>query len=186
MTDTEKKYAAAALSVFARYGVRKATMTEIAEDAGVSKPTLYTVFRNKDDALAGAIRFAKGNALEAMRTDWKHLDTLPAKLDVFFQRIVVAGYDLLHAAPDADALDDGMGPASAAAVEETRRWSSEALEEVFSPSEEAIVAAGLTIGEIAEFTVSTSMNAKRLAANRDELLRNLAVLRTSVLAVAQN
>ena len=64
MTESEQNFARAALEVFKRYGVRKATMEEIAQEAGVSKPTLYATFKNKDAALGASILLAKGAALK--------------------------------------------------------------------------------------------------------------------------
>ncbi len=41
----------AALGLFARYGVRRTSMEDIAQEAGLSRAALYQYFRNKEDIL---------------------------------------------------------------------------------------------------------------------------------------
>ena len=42
--------------MFSRYGVKRTSMVDLAQEAGVSRQTLYNVFRNKDDVLRALIR----------------------------------------------------------------------------------------------------------------------------------
>ncbi|MEX0347456.1 MAG: TetR/AcrR family transcriptional regulator [Rhizobiaceae bacterium] len=183
MTESEKKYAAAALQVFKRFGVRKATMEEIALEAGVSKPTLYATFRNKDQALAATIRLAKEAAVETVRTSWQGADSLDRKLDLFFERLVVAGYDLLHNSPDADAFENAIGEFSGQAISATRKLEAELLAEAFS-AHPAIANHGATPEQYATFVVTAAMQAKRQSNSRTDLLAFLSALKLSVLAVA--
>ena len=45
----------AALRAIPRYGLQAVTMAQIAEEAGISPPTLYHHFKSKDDLLIGAV-----------------------------------------------------------------------------------------------------------------------------------
>jgi AcrR family transcriptional regulator len=54
-----------ALSVFARYGYRKASMDEIARAAGVSLPGLYLQFADKEDLFRAAVQHHCADALNA-------------------------------------------------------------------------------------------------------------------------
>lgn len=51
MTDRERTILDAAMRVFMRHGVRRASMTDIGKEAGVSRQTLYNAFRGKEDVL---------------------------------------------------------------------------------------------------------------------------------------
>ena len=53
--DKKTKILTAALSVFLRYGYRRVNMNDIAEAAGISRPALYILFRNKEEIFAGVI-----------------------------------------------------------------------------------------------------------------------------------
>lgn len=184
MTESEERYAAAALQVFKRYGVRKATMEEIALEASVSKPTLYATFRNKDQALAATIRLAKGAAVETVRASWHGVDSLDKKLDILFERLVVAGYDMLHNSPDADAFENAIGDASSEAITETRRWEAALLAEAFSDYP-AIAEQDTTPEQYAAFVIAAAMQAKRQSSSREDLLTFLKALKLSALAVAR-
>lgn len=53
MTERKFQIKRAGLAVFARYGLRRASMQDVAREAGLSRPALYQYFRNKDDLIAG-------------------------------------------------------------------------------------------------------------------------------------
>ena len=53
MTDRRTQLLQAAESVFASKGYADTTMADIAEAAGVTRPTVYAYFSSKDDVLAG-------------------------------------------------------------------------------------------------------------------------------------
>lgn len=57
----------AALSVFAAYGFRRASMEDIAREAGMSRAALYQHFRNKEDILVHGVT-AYFDATEAAMT----------------------------------------------------------------------------------------------------------------------
>jgi len=57
---TRKAIVEAARARFRRFGIRKTTMHEVAEDAGLAVGTIYLYFKSKDDLILGcAERFAK-------------------------------------------------------------------------------------------------------------------------------
>lgn len=179
--EVEKKFAVAALAVFKRFGVRKATMEEIAAEARVSKPTLYATFRNKDAALGGAIRFAKDAALKEVTDAWADTQ-LSECLDIFMDRLVLRGFDMLHGSPDAEAFDNAVGDFSLSAIKTTRNAEVEAMATVFRGTEK-LEAIGIDAESFAEFVVNSAMNAKRLAQTRSELEKYLETLKKVVLAI---
>ena len=176
LTETEQKYARAALAVFQRYGVRKATMEEIAAEAGVSKPTLYATIRNKDAALGVAIRFAKGAAIKAVEDEWAGAENLSRKMDIFFDRLVLAGFDMLHASPDASAFETALGDASKSAIAVTRQAEVDAVAQLIAQAK-GLAKLDISPGAFASFFVASAMNAKRQAQSREELEDYLAVLK---------
>lgn len=184
MSETERKFATAALVVFKRFGVRKATMEEIAAEAGVSKPTLYATFRNKDAALGGAIRYAKGEALKDVTAAWAG-KSLPDKLDMFMDHLVLAGFDMLHAAPDPAAFENAVGEYSQAAIDATRASEVSAVASLFS-SPKNLQSLGADADSLAEFVVSSAMNAKLQAQSRSELENYLKVLRSLALRAIED
>jgi len=178
--DSEKKYARAALAVFQRYGVRKSTMEEIAAEAGVSKPTLYATYRNKDAALSGAICLAKGAALQDVLEGWEQKNTLSDRLDIFMDRLVLAGFDMLHQSPDAAAFETALGEFSQDAIAATHEAEVDAISAIFEGAQ-GLDEIGRSADEFASFFVASAMNAKRQAKTRAELEAYLTILKTTIL-----
>ena len=48
MLDKQRTILTSAYNVFCRYGVKRATMNDIATEAGVARQTLYNTFNNKE------------------------------------------------------------------------------------------------------------------------------------------
>ncbi len=49
MEDKEKRILESAHNFFFRYGYKKTSLDEVAEDAGIGKGTIYNYFKNKED-----------------------------------------------------------------------------------------------------------------------------------------
>ena len=55
MSGKDNKIISAAYDCFIRYGVKRTTMGDVAQAAGVSRPTLYASYSNKEELLGGVI-----------------------------------------------------------------------------------------------------------------------------------
>ena len=185
MEDLGKKerFARAALGVFKQFGARKTTMEEIAAAAGVSKPTLYAVFRNKDEALAGSIEVSRRDMLLGLRQLWDKVESRADRLDLYFERRVLPAFDMMHNAPDADAFDDAIGTASREAIRVTRLAEVALMAEAFGDAP-ALSGHGTTAESYAAFLVDAALQAKRQCATREDLEAFLSNLKRSALAVA--
>lgn len=73
MQDRKRQITHAAMKVFARYGLRRTSMADVAREAGLSRPALYQYFQGKDDLVGICIdevieaSFAAGEAALAER-----------------------------------------------------------------------------------------------------------------------
>ncbi|RLL70556.1 TetR/AcrR family transcriptional regulator [Streptomyces sp. Z26] len=66
----------AAVEGFARYGYRSASMDDIAEAAGVSKPLVYQYLKSKDDLFTACIRRESAALVAAVRAGTEDADGL--------------------------------------------------------------------------------------------------------------
>ena len=64
-TDKRLKALEAAQTAFSRYGFRRTSMDDIAKLAGMSRPALYLLFRNKQDVFRSLSEHLQITALEA-------------------------------------------------------------------------------------------------------------------------
>lgn len=180
--ETEDRLARAALAVFRRDGPKQTRMERIAAEAGLSKPTLYARFPSKDAALAGAIRLAQAEALRALEQAWSGAGDVPQKLDIFFDLLVLAGFDILHDAPDPAAFETALGAQSRAAIIASRTAQCAVLQRLFHEAGPGQPDGG-GAQDLAEFVVTSALNAKRLAPDRAALERYLSVLKRATLGL---
>lgn len=173
----------AAIGTFARFGVRKSTMGDIAAAAGVSRQTLYNRFANKDEVLRGAVNHLAASRLAVMQEGWEQTPDLAGKIEVFFAAGPIHLFDLIRQSPEAADLVEGLHAAAKAELEiGNERWKA-ALVEVLRPYHYRLPADGPTAEALSDFLYSTAYTAKVNATDRDQLLQRLAVLKAAVLAL---
>lgn len=86
------------MRVVTAYGFRRAAMEDIAKEAGISRPAIYQVFRNKDDVFVSCLDMVIEDAFE--QADAAIVDVTGAKAQVgaylaaymgFYHALLVAG-----------------------------------------------------------------------------------------------
>lgn len=103
--------AKAASEVFIRYGLARTTMSDIAAAAGISRPTLYASFPQKQDVFGAVIDLLVSQKLERLAGEIPGQPDLPSKLRHVCLSWGVDGFDLVRANPDAkDMFDVNFAP----------------------------------------------------------------------------
>ena len=80
MMDKKERIIEAAISLFARYGIRKTTIDEIARNAQVGKGTIYLYFKNKEDIFASTLRQVTTEMIEALQEAVENGTSVTAQL----------------------------------------------------------------------------------------------------------
>lgn len=123
----ERKIGDRALKLFLRHGYRKVTMSDIAEDCAISRPSLYAVFSNKQAVLASLInRQAEETRAEADQRLTKNL-TLEAKLECLFELWIIL--------PVASVIDSENG---LELVENCERYAPKAVANLYAQFEQQL------------------------------------------------
>ncbi|APZ44343.1 TetR/AcrR family transcriptional regulator [Acidihalobacter ferrooxydans] len=177
MADTEKNLLEAAVRLFSRYGVKRTSMSDLATEAGVSRQTLYHVFRNKDEVLRALIRAYTDDLIAGIESGLEGVQALGDQLDVVFAKMVVAGFEFVETTPNAQDIIDGFNAAGQEELEASAERFRALLERLFSPHGEALAHAGLSASELAEFVQRTAKAASHAARDKDQLLRQLKTLK---------
>ena len=73
-----------ACETFARFGFRKTTMEDIAEGAGLRKPSLYYYFKSKEEIFSAVVRKESQELLDIMEKAAAEESSLRGKLKAFF------------------------------------------------------------------------------------------------------
>ena len=102
---------AAATDVFLRYGYARTTMGDIAQATGLSRPTLYLTFPDKESIFRAVIETMAAVRLAAIHQGLAASTTLGAKLCVICEAWAADGFELVLANPDAkDMFDLSFAP----------------------------------------------------------------------------
>ncbi len=185
MTEREPHILNAALAVFSRYGVRRSSMADIAEEAAISRPTLYKIFRSKDDILSALIRTYADNVIAQIKADLAGTEGLGAQLDVIFAKMTIAGFDLVQSTPNAKDIQDGFEDGSRAELENVAQRYQTVITNVLMPYETALNEAGTSPKALADFIQRSARAAKGYATNRKHLLQQLETLKKLCLQAAK-
>ncbi|MEM7241232.1 MAG: TetR/AcrR family transcriptional regulator [Pseudomonadota bacterium] len=176
MSDRKTEILEASAASFARYGLQKTTMSDIAATANVSRQTLYNLYPNREVMLHETITFLMAKALAEIQAEWAKLTDFGDKLDVYFQLGAIAWYDAVEVAPDSAEMLDGMHEVIMPAFKASKdKWVG-ALTAELEKSTDAQKAA-----ELADFIFISAKNAKYYADSRDHMIARLALLKEMVL-----
>lgn len=183
MNEKQERVVETAIEVFSRYGVKRTTMGEIAERAGISRQTLYSMYANKDDILTAAMRHATDKTLADIALAWKSAGSLGEKLDIYFDHAVVAWYEQLRTMPDANDLLTGMGEVTSDVIKAAEGRKAHLLAEALAPYAQRLGADGPSPSDLADFVQSASSGFKYSANDTAHLKRLLGALKSSVLTL---
>ena len=91
----------AATSVFLRYGFRRSTMGDLAEAAGLSRPSLYLRFCNKERLFEAVLQEVATRTLDEIRAGLAQQKTPSEQLRFAFECWAVKPFNLMQGSPDA-------------------------------------------------------------------------------------
>ncbi|MGD1935504.1 MAG: TetR/AcrR family transcriptional regulator [Candidatus Phaeomarinobacter sp.] len=184
MHERNTKIIEAAFRMFARYGVKRTGMGDIAKEAGVARQTLYNAFSSKDEVLSATIDLFTERTLANIRAALTGQATLEDQLDLILDHLSVKPYDMLNATPNAQDIVEGFNNAGQVAIKSGDRQFRKLLSGVLSPYAAAIEASGYTVEQLADFVQVTASSSKQKARSRKHLLQLLRTLKLSVLVAA--
>ena len=174
----------AALAVFMRYGFKRATMGAIAQEAGLSRPSLYARFANRDAVYAAGLDSYGNRIISKLQTHWADAPDLATAMDAFANVSVIPTFEMLRNCPDAsDMIDAANSPDGMAAMARVVALKCAALEALFAPYAEALLSHGLTPAQLASFVESNKHAMTKFAENRAQLDAQFAKLKASALSL---
>ncbi len=172
----------AAMRVFSRFGIKRATMNDIAGEVGVARQTLYASFSTKDDILRATIRLAAERNIAAINTECETAQTLGEKLHIFFTHHAIRPFEKIKASAEPEDLLSGFNAAGEKEIEKSNAAYCAALERILKPYEAQLAETGLTLRGLAELIQVSSAGFKQSAKSKKQLMRLHDALKASVLA----
>jgi AcrR family transcriptional regulator len=173
----------AVIGVVRRYGIKRATMDELARHSGVSRQTLYDRYGDKDGVIAAAIHFSSSRSEEALKVEFAQATSLAEKIEAYYAILIWPVYDLMCAMPDAADLETGLGAESTAASRAATRRRQEMLVDMLKGQVEK---SGLAPEQVAVFFDQSCGRAKMSSEGPEDLAAYLAVLKDAILALSEH
>lgn len=183
MTDRDRKILDAAIVVFSRYGVRKATMGDIAEQAAISRPTLYARYANKHEIISAAMHLIADQVCHEVSEGWGPAQSIGERLDIFLDAAVVRFFDQIRQMPDASDLLIGTGDGATGPQMAAEQGKIDLLTGLFEPYGEVLAAKGSSPQALAEFFLASASNFKFTAHDLSQLKRLLSTLKLTTMVM---
>ena len=165
----------AAAKVFYQQGATKAKFGDIAKEAGISRPTLYAAYEDKNAIMIATIHHISEQLLETIRGQIADKVKAEERLSLFAKIAIIEPYKLIQQSEDAADILSGHNDDGRKAIRQTLEQRSLFLYEILKPfagddkSEDELVAHCRTF-------VLSSSGLKSTVSNDDELQNCLAVL----------
>ena len=185
MNDTESKLVGAATQLFAQYGVKRTSMAEVAEGAGVSRQTLYSLFSSKDKLLAVTMQSIIDGIIADLERDWQQCDSVEQVLDVYFKHSVYKPFELLQKTPDIADLIRGIGEETRKVARKADTDKTKLLAKQLEPFSSRLKTRKSDPASVANLVVTTSRELKLSVNSRRELDKLLQTLKTAVQALVE-
>ena len=165
----------AAARVFFERGVGKAKFGDIAKEAGISRPTLYAAFEDKNAIMVATIHHVSEQFLETIKEQIADKVTAKDRLALFTNIAVIEPYKLIQKSEDAADILSGHNDDGRKAMRETLELKSIFLKEILTPFFSKTHKDDEILEHCRTFVLSSS-GLKNTVADADELQRRLDVL----------
>ena len=187
MTVPDKKSSVinASIKLFSHYGVKKTSMAAIAEEAGLSRQTVYSLFPSKDDMVLAAMHIVLDEIKKELRLGWQECDSVESIVDVYFERAVLRAHQLISKSPDLKDLIYGTGSRTKELAEKAEAEKIALLAGQLQQHNDVLTRNGTNAKRLSKYIVKTTTELKFSVSNKKELSELLATLKTTVLAVSR-
>jgi AcrR family transcriptional regulator len=170
--DKKSRILAAARSVFLSYGFKRVNMNDIAEAAGMSRPALYVLFKNKEEIFIAAYLRWVDETIAQVEAAMARTVTPKDKIARAFDIWAVGPFELTTASPAAQELVD----CNFAFAQAARKQGDTTFEATIAPVVARLIetlpaASRIAPGRIAHVLVSAMRGFKQAAATPDEMRR---------------
>ena len=163
--DKKSRILAAAKSVFLRYGFKRVNMNDIAEAAGVSRPALYVLFKNKEEIFIAAYLRWVDETIAQVEAAMAQTALPKDKLARAFEIWAVGPFEMTRASLAAEELVDcNFAFAQAAREQGDATFEATIAPVVANLSETLPAASRIAPGRIAHVLVSAVRGFKQTAA----------------------
>lgn len=171
--DKKEKVLDASLTLFIRYGFRRTTMGDIAEEAEMSRPAVYLLYPNKEEIFrAVIIRYFERSLLMGQKRVGA-ADSLEGKIRAVLETWVIDPYKIICLSPQAEELYESTYSFTSDLRQRVLQLYETQLTQVLDESPEvdpvALTRLGLGPERLARLLARGTMDLKRWVTDLTEL-----------------
>jgi AcrR family transcriptional regulator len=182
MQSKEEHVLNAAREVFMRYGFKRATMSDLAVAAQMSRPALYLIFSSKEEVFRALITQIFAELLHEVREEVSKHEEVADQLTSAFEVWCVRPFEMIQVSPDArDLLESGYAFATEITVRAFAGFET-ILSDVLRPSIRAQAGPPLSSEQLAHILTTATQGFKESATSAAQLRQLIKGLVTIVLA----
>ena len=183
MEERACKIAAAGYAVISQYGVRRATMNDIAEAAGVSRQTVYNIFPNREALLTGVVRFHFNSKWDAILARCSSDQDRKTRFSILLDEIVIESWKSMQTMPHADELELELATTIKEELADIHVEARRNLCEFLLPYEAALESRGITAKGMGEMLHHSIMGLKLSTTTSEEIESATATMLACLMAV---
>jgi AcrR family transcriptional regulator len=185
-TEKELRVLEAAKTVFLRYGFRRVTMQDVAEEAGISRPALYLIYPNKEEIFKAAVRGISAQSFAEIREGLKSLPSVEARLLFAFEVWTVRTFELMLASPDAKDLVNCVHEFARETILQAYSQFEAILAEILTPLTTSVPSPVLSAEQIAHLLAASIHGYKETATTVAEIREMISGLIALTLAALKD
>ncbi|WP_202131563.1 TetR/AcrR family transcriptional regulator [Aurantiacibacter rhizosphaerae] len=169
MEEREAQIAAAGFRVVSRYGIRRASVNDVAEEAGVSRQTVYNVFPNRSALLAGIVRYHYERQWEIIWQECASASDRRERIEIAMRKLVLEPWEDLQAMPHADELELELTTSVRKEMRVIYDDVIESMSAFFEPYEKALSQHRLTPCDLAHMVQASLAGLKLSSLDRERV-----------------
>lgn len=186
MDERACRVAQAGYEVISLYGIRRATMNDIAAAAGVSRQTVYNIFPNREELLAGVVRYHFNSKWQAVRDTIKDVDDRSERIAILLDKLVVTSWESIQAMPHADELELELDTTMRQRLADIHEEAIRNLCEFFLPYEDQLQSRGMCARGIGEMLHLSMVGLKLSSTSREQIDTVVETMRACLIAVTSD
>ena len=183
MEERACRIAAAGYGVISQYGIRRATMNDVATAAGVSRQTIYNVFPNREALLLGVARYHFESKWRAIREFCATTPDRRERFEALLDNLVIEPWESMQAMPHADELELELATTIKEELADIHVEARRNLCEFLLPYEAALESRGITAKGMGEMLHHSIMGLKLSTTTSEEIESATATMLACLMAV---
>lgn len=185
MDERACNIARAGYEVISQYGIRRATMNDVAAAAGVSRQTVYNFFPNREELLGGVVRYHFNSKWKAIHEATEKVQDRRERFAILLDILVVSSWQSMQAMPHADELELELDTTLRERLEDIHAEATRNLCEFFLPYEEQLQSRGMSADGLGEMLHLAIVGLKLSSTSSEQIGTVVATLKACLVAVTE-